>query len=370
LMNLLAIFPVEKDGKLKYPKEKEELLAFKGELTENEAFMRALYSVPLVRERIFVLYLQKTFPSQLREAQQYLPTLSKAMQELKHEKVIRFLEIVLAVANYMNNPNKLAKGFELETLSKLSTIKTADQNKTILHILGHMVYERDAGLLDFLDNLNHLEPAYQVVGGFDETFKTLQKSIVQTTLMIDTMKEASIDTKNAGLFVETNTKPVEALEKQYSDIKNQMKYFGYASAEINTIGFFEIWVKFIESFSIALNYNLMCMEKEEQQKTQQLKWQEEKERNELKEKFLSTVKGEQGKEKELKGKEKEKEVKDKSNKPSKLNTEQVSSEISAGLTEQSTGSKIRVKDAVRVLRNDRNTYHTLRKSRQNLRILH
>jgi len=41
----------------------------------------------------------------------------------------------------------------------MSTVKTKDGSRTLLHIVGEMVIQKDSTLVDFLDRVEHLEDA-------------------------------------------------------------------------------------------------------------------------------------------------------------------------------------------------------------------
>ena len=71
------------------------------------------------------------------------------------------LEIVLAIGNYMNGGTKRggAEGFALETLSKLKTVKTIDNKRTLLQFIAETLRVQVPDALLFSQDLQVVKPA-------------------------------------------------------------------------------------------------------------------------------------------------------------------------------------------------------------------
>eukprot|EP01103_Thecamoeba_quadrilineata_P018122 TRINITY_DN673_c0_g1_i1.p1 TRINITY_DN673_c0_g1~~TRINITY_DN673_c0_g1_i1.p1 ORF type:complete len:1123 (+),score=266.32 TRINITY_DN673_c0_g1_i1:24-3371(+) len=260
LNNLLSVIPANKDGSLKYPREKEELENYKGELTASEKFLLEILRVPLIRERATMLKGIKNFPTQLGLANHSVPIVKSAMKQLHNPKLLRFMQILLNVSNYLNNPSKLARGFELESLLKTSSTRTSSRELTLLHVVGQMIFEKEPSLLDFIDSVPDLESAHSSITTLDDMYREMDSSIKKQTALLEKLqKHQSPDAQTLAQklqeFLAQNTNSFEELKKSYNEIKEDMKYFGYFATDSNPAGFFDIWSQFFSSFSTALAEN-------------------------------------------------------------------------------------------------------------------
>jgi len=117
----------------------------------------------------------------------------------------------------------------------------------------------------------------------DDSIRQVVRELNHTEEVFKTMENPSAATQADVAKAKTDLTP---LVEQYNQIKGQMKFFGFTSADAGTANFFSIWLKFVESFGIALTYNLNLAEKEAQAKQAKI----EKERKMLTENLLAEVK--------------------------------------------------------------------------------
>jgi len=243
----------------------------------------------------------------------------------------------------MNNPPKLVKGFDITTLPKLNNVKTSDKSRTLLHIIAQMINEKYPDLLNFVDILSKVEPAQQVISGVDEAFKDLNSSYNRIQSILTALEAAQIPCKRLKSTVEKAGEVQKQMTEKYNALKEQMKFFGFTGGEATPPVFFETWTKFIEAFSICLNYNMSLLENPPEPKKKieivDEKWTKERED------FARRLN--------------EDDFKVKKEKPK-------GSRINSLAKKGREPSNLKVSDTVQALRSDRNAFHNLRTSRKNL----
>jgi len=195
-------------------------------------------------------------------------------------KFLDFWRLYWQLEIFLNNPNKLGKGFEVTSISKLINIKTVlDKDRTLLHVVGQMIYEKDPELLDFLDCLDNLDAVFEAMMGFDDNFRELSNLLVKIKNILTIFQESNLNQGSLKAAFENACQKGGALTEQYNNIKQQLKFFGYAGYETQPAEFFDLWAKFVESFTISLNYNLSVIEVDEAKKIQEKKEKEKEKKN-------------------------------------------------------------------------------------------
>ncbi|KAM9470277.1 protein diaphanous homolog 2 isoform 2-T3 [Clarias gariepinus] len=152
------------------PEQKElsslaELKSEYEELCESEQFGIVMSSVKLLRPRLNGILFKLTFEEQVNNIRPDIMNVTFACEEVKKsEGLSKFLELVLLVGNYMNAGSRNAQtfGFNINFLSKLQDTKSTDQNTTLMHFLAGKCEEMHPEMLNFPDELEHVENASKV----------------------------------------------------------------------------------------------------------------------------------------------------------------------------------------------------------------
>ncbi|KAI3505478.1 hypothetical protein L1887_27609 [Cichorium endivia] len=94
-----------------------------------------------------------------------LNTIKEAIKEIKEStKLVKIMQIILVIGNKLNagTTKESYTGFKLQSLEKLGDTCATDVNITLLHFLCKVVAEQTPELLDFYEDLIHLQDAYWV----------------------------------------------------------------------------------------------------------------------------------------------------------------------------------------------------------------
>jgi hypothetical protein len=114
-----------------------------------------------------------------------------ACEEIKSsKKLAKMLELVLLLGNVLNSGsrNGQAVGFEISYLTKLSSTKDVENRQTLLHYLAETVEAKFPEVLNFDEELIHLDKAARV------SVETISKSL---RLMDSDLKNLETDLKNS-----------------------------------------------------------------------------------------------------------------------------------------------------------------------------
>lgn len=102
--------------------------------------------MPRFKVRLTCIVNVQSFDSKYESCKKDLDLIQSAVREVRDSKLLQeFLELVLAIGNYMNGSTRRggAFGFKLGTLSKLADVKsTVSARETLLHYIIS-VAERD-----------------------------------------------------------------------------------------------------------------------------------------------------------------------------------------------------------------------------------
>ncbi|XP_060143811.1 protein diaphanous homolog 3 isoform X4 [Globicephala melas] len=145
-------------------------------LCEPEQFAVMMSNVKRLRPRLSAILFKLQFEEQVNNIKPDIMAVSTACEEIKKSRSFsKLLELVLLMGNYMNAGSRNAQtfGFNLSSLCKLKDTKSADQKTTLLHFLVQICEENYPDILNFVNDLEHLDKASKV------SVETLEKNLKQ-----------------------------------------------------------------------------------------------------------------------------------------------------------------------------------------------
>ena len=143
--------------------------------------------VPRLKSLRFMLH----YPELVQDCKPDIVAATAACEEVRRSKKFgKLLEIILLIGNIMNTGSRNAEsvGFDISYLPKLCNTKDRDNKSTLLHFLVETVEKNHPELLNFHDELMHLEKSARV------SIENVQKSLKQ---MDNNIKNLETDLKNA-----------------------------------------------------------------------------------------------------------------------------------------------------------------------------
>ncbi|CAL8263741.1 unnamed protein product [Lota lota] len=188
-------------------KQLSALAELKGEyeeLVESEQFGIVMSSVKMLRPRLNGILFKLTFEEQVNNIRPDIMSVTFACEEVKKsEGFSKLLELVLLVGNYMNAGSRNAQtfGFNISFLCKLRDTKSVEHNITLLHFLAELCQEKHPEIMNFPDELEHVESASRVPA------EILSSSLSNMERQIQRLEN---DIKN---FPKTDDEPDKFVEK-------------------------------------------------------------------------------------------------------------------------------------------------------------
>ncbi|XP_023558144.1 protein diaphanous homolog 3 [Octodon degus] len=247
-------------------------------LCEPEQFAVVMSNVKRLRPRLSAILFKLQFEEQVNNIKPDIMAVSTACEEIKKSKSFsKLLELVLLMGNYMNAGSRNAQtfGFNLSSLCKLKDIKSADQKTTLLHFLVEICEEKYPDILNFVDDLEHLDKASKVsVETLEKNLKQMGRQLQQLEKDLETfpppedlhdkfVTKMSSFVKNAKEQYEKLSKLLGNMEKLYQSI---MEYYAIDMKKVSVEDFFTDLSNFRTAFMQAVKENIKKREAEEKEK--------------------------------------------------------------------------------------------------------
>nr|XP_027793848.1 protein diaphanous homolog 3 isoform X4 [Marmota flaviventris] len=247
-------------------------------LCEPEQFAVVMSNVKRLRPRLSAILFKLQFEEQVNNIKPDIMAVSTACEEIKKSKSFStLLELVLLMGNYMNAGSRNAQtfGFNLSSLCKLKDTKSADQKTTLLHFLVEICEEKYPDILNFVDDLEHLDKASKVsVEMLEKNLKQMGRQLQQLEKDLETFPPPEdmhdkFVTKMSSFVITAKeqygklSKLLENMEKLYQSI---MVYYAIDLKKVSVEDFFTDLNNFRTTFMQAIKENIRKREAEEKEK--------------------------------------------------------------------------------------------------------
>ncbi|CAH1126871.1 unnamed protein product [Ceutorhynchus assimilis] len=185
------------------------------ELTEAEQFCVKMAEVKRLLPRLKSLSFKNHYAEMVNDTKPDIVAATAACEEVKKSrKFARILELILLLGNYMNSGSKNGGvfAFEMNFLTKLTGTKDAANKQTLLHYIAETVETKWPDLLNFYDEMPHIDRASRV------SLDTIQKSLKQ---MDNSIKNLKTDLENNRVPQSDDDKFVDVMDKFSKDAREQ-----------------------------------------------------------------------------------------------------------------------------------------------------
>ncbi|XP_031331598.1 protein diaphanous isoform X3 [Photinus pyralis] len=233
------------------------------QLTEAEQFCVKLSEIKRLLPRLKSLSFREHFPEMVSDSKPDIVAGTAACDEVKKsKKFAKLLELILLLGNYMNTGSKNAQtfGFEISFLTKLTGTKDIHNKSTLLHYIVETVERKFPELLNFYDELPHIDKASRVsLDVIQKTLKQMDSSIknLETDLannkqpqsgddkFFETMDSFAKEARDQYLVMQNMSKKMETL---YTDLS---EYYVFDKQKYVLEEFFTDLKTFKDSFILA-----------------------------------------------------------------------------------------------------------------------
>ena len=244
----------------------------KNMLMETEKFFLTVGSIPRLKFRLEALLSSFNFDQTVEELSIKLELLRKGTDNIKNSKKLpRVIEVILALGNYLNGDTARggAYGFNLDALKKLSTVRTSDNKRNLLHWVSEQFENSETlnDLLNFEEELCDISGAASVtISQLDVDFRQLKNALKMVQREIDNANGAGCDIFQVEMkkFMVSASEKVDRFEKQFNaiwcEIEVLFKMWTTKDAkksggdDIST-SFFAVFVEFVQTYVSSRKQN-------------------------------------------------------------------------------------------------------------------
>ncbi|KAG2223934.1 hypothetical protein INT45_009386 [Circinella minor] len=240
-------------------------------LGNAERYFRSVMYIPRLADRVSCMIFRRRFKQELNEILAQLDVLQYAICELRES--VRFkkvLRTVLAIGNYLNGHTIRgnAYGFRLDALLKMRDTRAEGEGSsntmpTLLHYLVHFLAKSGDDVVDFRDDIVHLEAAAKLspptifasvnalsanllqINDELNLHRRRRTSVSQIDRFADSMEEFLMEANPIGNNLKSMTKDID--EK----LKELILYYGEDPTTVKSEEFFDIIYTFSSSFAKA-----------------------------------------------------------------------------------------------------------------------
>ncbi|XP_052277095.1 protein diaphanous homolog 2-like isoform X2 [Dreissena polymorpha] len=266
---------------LKYMPDQEALNKLAGlqdqydSLAEPEQFCVVISSIKKVMPRLNAMLFKMRFAENINDIKPDLVNSREACEEVKSSnKFQRMLELILLVGNYLNtgSRNEQSIGFDINFLAKLGNTKAQDGKTTLLHFLANVTETKYPDILNFHEELSHLDKASRVsdenvkknIKGMEKQFKQLETDLKSIKKSIDD-KDRFSDVMNA--FLGSASDQFEVLTTMYNQLETMFqdiaKFYAFEPSKYSMEEFFTDIKTFKDGFLQAVQDNRKIRETQE-----------------------------------------------------------------------------------------------------------
>lgn len=256
-------------------KRLQEVSATGDELSTAEKFCATLADIKRLGPRLHSLNFKLCMADMVQDVKPDIVAGTAACEEVKgSKKFAKILELVLLVGNYMNSGSKngSAFGFEISFLTKLNNTKDHENKQTLLHYLVDTIEMKFAELINFTEDLPHVDRAARV------SLENIQKAMRQMNTLLKNLESDLNNNKTPqseedhfidvmGDFAVQCRQQVEVLGKMQKQMENIYKeigeYFSFDTNKYPMEEFFSDIKTFKEHFTTAHRENVRIREEEE-----------------------------------------------------------------------------------------------------------
>ncbi|XP_074040398.1 diaphanous related formin 1 isoform X3 [Leptinotarsa decemlineata] len=185
------------------------------DLTEPEQFCVKMSEVKRLLPRLKSLSFKHHYVEMVQDTKPDIVAATAACEEVKKsKKFAKVLELILLMGNYMNSGSKNAQafGFEMSFLTKLTSTKDVSNKQTLLHYIAETIDSKWPELLNFYDEMPHIDQASRV------SLDTIQKTLQQ---MDSNIRNLKTDLTNNRVPQGDDDKFLEVMEKFAEDAREQ-----------------------------------------------------------------------------------------------------------------------------------------------------
>ncbi|XP_043670398.1 protein diaphanous [Vespula pensylvanica] len=211
------------------------------DLTEAEQFCVTISTIKRLLPRLKSLSFMLRYEELVQDIKPDIVAGTAACEEVKEsKKFAKILELILLFGNYMNSGGGASGqdfGFQLSFLTKLTSIKAADNKETLMHYLVSTIERKFPECLSFTEELAHVDRASRV--SLDNVQRILRQMDSNIRNLEQDLSNARIPQCEEDLFSEVMTPFAKKARESCEVLKNMFKNMDGLYTEISVFFCFD-----------------------------------------------------------------------------------------------------------------------------------
>ncbi|KAK2576918.1 hypothetical protein KPH14_005539 [Odynerus spinipes] len=211
------------------------------DLTEAEQFCVTISTIKRLLPRLKSLSFMLRYEELVQDVKPDIVAGTAACEEVKaSKKFAKILELILLFGNYMNSGAGASGqdfGFQLSFLTKLTSIKAADNKETLMHYLVSTIERKFPECLSFTEELAHVDRASRV--SLDNVQRILRQMDSNIRNLEQDLANARIPQCEEDLFSDVMTPFAKKARESCEVLKNMFKNMDSLYTEISVFFCFD-----------------------------------------------------------------------------------------------------------------------------------
>lgn len=208
------------------PEEIEAVNSYDGpvaDLAKTDQYIMVIGKIPALERRVEAFVFKHQYDALYNEMAQKVTSCSKVIKQIADSKaLLRVLEYVLAMGNYMNSGTKKgdAYGFEISYLTQLANTRSCDNKTNLLQYLVP-IWDTDPQTISLQDTFDGIEEVARLdIQQITTDISKFQASINKISALI---KQSSAKPTPGDRFADVMTPFVASLEPKAKDLQAQLQ---------------------------------------------------------------------------------------------------------------------------------------------------
>ncbi|XP_047350616.1 protein diaphanous isoform X2 [Vespa velutina] len=211
------------------------------DLTEAEQFCVTISTIKRLLPRLKSLSFMLRYEELVQDIKPDIVAGTAACEEVRgSKKFAKILELILLFGNYMNSGGGASGqdfGYQLSFLTKLTSIKAADNKETLMHYLVSTIERKFPECLSFTEELAHVDRASRV--SLDNVQRILRQMDSNIRNLEQDLSNARIPQCEEDLFSEVMTPFAKKARESCEVLKNMFKNMDGLYTEISVFFCFD-----------------------------------------------------------------------------------------------------------------------------------
>mmetsp|Transcript_8293 Transcript_8293/g.30604 ORF Transcript_8293/g.30604 Transcript_8293/m.30604 type:complete len:1141 (-) Transcript_8293:76-3498(-) len=245
-----------------------------------DKFIRAMMKIPRVSHRLNAWMFKMKFNETVGEIRPDIETATEACKEITSEpNWLKVLQVILSIGNFLNaaKRNKVIHGFQIKSLQKLNSIKSADKSTSLLQYIHLFLQKNYPELENFPNQMKNVRAVMRVaVDNLGTQVEKMEQNLKKVESEIEHADSSPFSNDKFSSvmkeFYDEASKTVKKVSDAYEKMQDSLKEVAVSYGEKETDfmkdpgAFFGIVVEFFDDYEKMKEKNEKAKANEEKKR--------------------------------------------------------------------------------------------------------